>query len=124
VNRQKTDGRVLLRRMNRREYETTPHDLLGVAEPLQHLLPEDNLVHGFDTVSRGLETSATHLLRYQQAADLAIGAALPPHPVRNTVTRWRGAEYAKLRERYMQPNFIRVDGDAFVFHSQLDANGD
>src|SRR5690606_32741838 len=40
--RQKTEGRVLLRRMNRREYETTLHDLLGITTPLQTLLPEDN----------------------------------------------------------------------------------
>jgi hypothetical protein len=32
--RQKSEGRVVLRRMNRREYEHTLHDLLGIAEPL------------------------------------------------------------------------------------------
>ncbi len=85
VARQKTDGRVVLRRMNRREYETTLHDLLGIATPLQHLLPEDNPVHGFDTVSSGLETSAAHLLQYQRAAERAIAAALPNGPVAPTV---------------------------------------
>ncbi|MFM7113387.1 MAG: DUF1587 domain-containing protein [Planctomycetota bacterium] len=62
--------------MNRREFETTLHDLLGITELLGRMLPEDNSLHGFDTVSRGLETSAAHLLRHQRAADAAITAAL------------------------------------------------
>ena len=120
--RQQSDGRVLLRRMNRREYETTLHDLLGIAEPLQRLLPEDNAVHGFDTVSRGLETSATHLLRYQQAADVAITAALPRAPVVSTVRRWTGREYLAGRlpvHRTGIDPFVRVEGEALVLHARL-----
>ena len=124
--RQRSDGRVALRRMNRREYEHTMQDLLGIAEPIGSMLPEDSVVHGFDTTSSGLDTSATHLLRYQQAADRGLDAALPPNPAtaRPRVTRWTGAEFAKTRGQYLQRNFIRIEGDAFVFHSQLDANGD
>jgi hypothetical protein len=73
--------------MNRREYETTLHDLLGIATPLQGLLPQDNSIRGFDTVSRGLTTSATHLLSYQRAAAAAIDAALPKAPLASTVVR-------------------------------------
>ena len=78
--RQRSEGRVVLRRMNRREYEHTMQDLLGIAEPIGSMLPEDSVVHGFDTSSSGLDTSATHLLRYQQAADRGLDAALPPNP--------------------------------------------
>ena len=44
---------------------------------LKELLPDDNTVAGFDNISTGLETSATHLVRYQAAADRALAAALP-----------------------------------------------
>ena len=124
--RQSTEGRVLLRRMNRREYETTLHDLLGIAEPLQRLLPEDNAVHGFDTVSRGLETSATHLLRYQEAADAAIKAALPTWPIHNTVRRQTGRAFLDARPK---PNregtapFVRFEGDTIILCAQLYKHG-
>jgi mono/diheme cytochrome c family protein len=51
--RHAAEGRVVLRRMNRREYEHALHDLLGIATPLAGILPEDPLVHGFDTTASG-----------------------------------------------------------------------
>jgi mono/diheme cytochrome c family protein len=122
ATRQKAEGRVVLRRMNRREYEQTLHDLFGIAEPLAALLPEDTVVHGFDTTSSGLETSATHLLRYQAAAERALAAALPAGPVASTVTRWTGKEYLEKRlpvHRAGIDPFVRVDGDAIVLHAVL-----
>jgi mono/diheme cytochrome c family protein len=120
--RQKAEGRVVLRRMNRREYEHTLHDLLGIAEPLAAMLPEDTVVHGFDTTSSGLETSANHLLRYQAAAERALAAALPAGPVASTVTRWTGKEYLEQRlpvHRTGIDPFVRIDGDAIVLHAGL-----
>jgi mono/diheme cytochrome c family protein len=120
--RQKAEGRVVLRRMNRREYEHTLHDLFGIAEPLVALLPEDTVVHGFDTTSSGLETSATHLLRYQSAAERALAAALPAGPVVSKVVRWTGKEYLEKRlpvHRTGIDPFVRVDGDAIVLHAVL-----
>ena len=122
ATRQKAEGRVVLRRMNRREYEQTLHDLFGIAEPLAALLPEDTVVHGFDTTSSGLETSATHLLRYQSAAERALAAALPAGPVASTVTRWTGKEYLEKRlpvHRTGIDPFVRIDGDAIVLHAVL-----
>ena len=126
IAQQKSEGRVVLRRMNRREHETTLQDLLGVAAPLQSLLPEDNSVHGFDTVSSGLETSATHLLRYQQAADAAITAALPIWPLANTVKRVTGREFLDSRPK---PNregttpFVRFQGDTIILCATLYKHG-
>ncbi|MFO0906353.1 MAG: DUF1592 domain-containing protein [Pirellulales bacterium] len=124
--RQRSEGRVALRRMNRREFETTLHDLLGIAIPLQPLLPEDNASHGFDTVSRSLETSSTHLLRYQQAADQALEAALPIWPLVNTTRRWTGREFLDGRPK---PNregtapFVRFDGDSIILCATLYKHG-
>ena len=124
--RQAVEGRVLLRRMNRREHETTLHDLLGIAEPLGKMLPEENALHGFDTVSRALETSATHLLRYQKVADMAIAAALPAWPVQNMVRRQTGREFLDGRPK---PNregtapFVRFSGDTIILCAQLYKHG-
>ena len=52
-----TSGRVHVRRLTRREYEHTVHDLLGVDIPLQELLPEDPTTHGFETVAEGQQLS-------------------------------------------------------------------
>ncbi|EMI20356.1 secreted protein containing DUF1592 [Rhodopirellula maiorica SM1] len=65
-----------LRRLNRREYENTIHDLLGIDVPLMDLLPEDQSVQGFDNVADGLSISSVLLERYLQAADVAFDAVI------------------------------------------------
>ena len=80
LDRQQKEGRVVLRRLNGTEYENTLHDLLDVDISLKKLLPADNTAAGFDNVSAALEISAAHLLLYQQAAEKAILAAIPPMP--------------------------------------------
>jgi cytochrome c553 len=86
LNKQQTDGRVVLRRLNRVEYENTLHDLLGIDLPLQHYLPEDSPTHGFDNVSEGLRLSMLHMGQFLEAADAAIEAAIdlrdPPKSVK------------------------------------------
>jgi hypothetical protein len=75
LHKQKTQGRVVFRRLNRNEYVQTLHDLLGIDTPLHDLLPEDGTAGGFDNVSSALSLSAVHLERYLQAADLALKEA-------------------------------------------------
>ncbi len=74
--RQEADGRVVLRRLNRVEYENTLHDLLAIDVPLQHHLPEDATTNGFDNVALGLRLSMLHMEQYLEAADAAISAAM------------------------------------------------
>ncbi len=120
--KQQAEGRVMLRRMNRTEYEHTLHDLLGITVPLKELLPEDSPTGGFDTVSSGLETSATHLVRYQEAAERALDAALPGRPVTCERTRQTGLEYVKSRypihQQMIEP-FIRYEGETMVLCARL-----
>ncbi len=83
VGRAATQGRALLRRLNRVEYNNTIQDLLGVDVNLTDLLPEDGKASGFDNVDVALDLSSTLLERYLDAADLALDAALahgPPPP--------------------------------------------
>jgi len=77
---QQREGRVVFRRLNRREYEHTLHDLLGIDTPLRELLPEDGTAEGFDNVGAALNLSAVHLERYLQAADAALTAATVKSP--------------------------------------------
>jgi hypothetical protein len=73
-------GRALLRRLNRVEYNNTVRDLLGVDVRLVDLLPEDGKAFGFDNVDVGLDLSATLLERYLDAAEAALDAALAHGP--------------------------------------------
>jgi hypothetical protein len=78
--RQAKEGRVVLRRLNRLEYENTVRDLLGVPVEVSDLLPEDNRAHGFDTISEALNISSVHLDRYLAAARAALDAGLIKTP--------------------------------------------
>jgi hypothetical protein len=122
------EGRVPLRRLNRTEYENTLHDLLDVAVDLKSLLPEDNQVAGFDKVSSGLGTSAVHLVRYQEAAALALSHALPQSlvDVQATKQRFTGKEWLEKKPKVYHKNIVpwsRLEGDAFVFRAQLYKHG-
>lgn len=72
---QASEGRVVVRRLNRTEYEHTLQDLLGIDTPLREMLPEDGTADGFDNVGAALNLSATHLERYLEAAEAALNAA-------------------------------------------------
>lgn len=69
------NGSVKVRRLTRREYEYTIHDLLGIDRPLQELLPDDPSTHGFETVATGQQLSHHNLGAYLEAADLALDDA-------------------------------------------------
>src|SRR5262249_11260937 len=74
--RRGTQGRVVLRRLNRVEYENTIRDLLSVDIGLQDLLPSDTSDHGFDNVGEALHSSSFLMERYLEAADRALNAAI------------------------------------------------
>lgn len=119
-------GRSPVRRLNRTEYETFLHDLLGIAIPLKDLLPEDNLVAGFDRIARGLETSPLHLMRYQQAADRALEAAVPPYPVESVARRQSGIQFFESRPKPNQAGtrpFVHFDGETIVFAARTYKHG-
>lgn len=73
--RTKAWGRVRARRLNRIEYENTVRQLLGIDIPLQHWLPEDARVQGFETVAEGQQISQHLLAKYLEAADAALDEA-------------------------------------------------
>ena len=108
---QKTEGRVALRRINRTQHENTLNDLLGVSIKLGDVLPDDGSVAGFDNVSEGLDVSSAHLLRYQQAADLALDAAIATRPPKKLSYRRTGKETEKHGQfPQLIDKVVRLDG--------------
>src|SRR5690606_28782770 len=73
-------GRVVLRRLNRMEYENTIRDLLRVQVKLKAQLPSDGSADGFDNAAAALHTSSFLLERYLDAADVALDRAIANRP--------------------------------------------
>ena len=120
--RQQTQGRVSLRRLSRTQYEDTLRDLLALpALNVKDLLPEESPVAGFDNVSSAQSISGVHLVRYQQAADAALAAAVPSRafqPVHINVTG-RELMEAKKKGKDFQTWKCWLKGDALVIPSKL-----
>lgn len=75
-----TQGRVVMRRLNRIEYQNTIRDLLGIQVDLQELLPPDSSADGFDNVGEALHSSSFLLEKYLEAADKALNLAIANLP--------------------------------------------
>jgi len=75
--RQREQGRVPLRRMNRTEYENTMRDLFSLPGLLvKDLLPEDGRFDGFDKAAAALDMSAVQMRKYVEAADYVLDTAI------------------------------------------------
>jgi mono/diheme cytochrome c family protein len=80
----KAGGRVVLRRLNRIEYQNTMRDLFGVDVDVKEMLPEDATASGFDNVGSALRISDVLLQRYLDAARATLdefffaNAPVPP----------------------------------------------
>jgi hypothetical protein len=116
--RQQVDGRVVLRRLNRVEYETTLCDLLGMNVEVKNLLPDDNIAAGFDNVSAVLEISSAHLLRYQDAAEKALATAIPSRPPTEIKERRTGRQITEKMPTFkdIMNKGVRLDGDTLLMY--------
>jgi hypothetical protein len=83
----KRDGRVVLRRLNRVEYENSLRDLLGIDLDIREKLPLDSSAAGFDNVGEALHVSSFLLERYLEAAELALNSAIANRPQPATVKK-------------------------------------
>lgn len=79
---------VVLRRLNRVEYENTVNDLFGIDAQLQNILPEDASADGFDNIGDALAVSTELMQAYLEAADAALDTVFGPdkEPPRVDVT--------------------------------------
>ena len=69
---------VVLRRLNRTEYEATIRDLFGIQARVKNMLPPDTPTSGFDNVGEGLAVSAEAMRAYLRAADATLDAVFGP----------------------------------------------
>lgn len=75
---QRRAGRVVLRRLNRVEYQNTLNDLFNVNVSVKDMLPEDAVAAGFDNVGAALNISPVFIERCLDAIDAALDAAIAP----------------------------------------------
>ena len=118
LTRQETEGRVVLRRLNRTEYETSLRDLLGTSVDVRVLLPDDNVAAGFDNVAAALDVSSAHLLRYQDAAEKALRTVIPSRPPTAFKERRTGKQITEKMTVWkdMLGKGARLDGDTLLLH--------
>ena len=120
LERQRLDGRVVLRRLNRTEYQTTLQDLLGSSAEVKDLLPDDNSAAGFDNVSAVLDISPVHLLRYQDAAEKMLRTVIPTRPQVPFKDRRTGKDVTEKRQGFKEllNKVVRLDGDTLIMNAR------
>ena len=116
--RRAEQGRVVLRRLNRTEYENTIHDLLGVDIALKDALPLDSSANGFDNVGNALHTSSFLMEKYLEAANLALDEAIANKPrLPKTVSKRYAVKLTSTPSRIPEKVYRQVDeGVAFSRH--------
>ena len=69
-------GRVVMRRLNKNEYNYTVQDLLGLKDQPADLFPADNTAHGFDNIGRALTMSPLLMEKYMVAGEKLLDRAI------------------------------------------------
>ena len=111
--RRSTEGRVVMRRLNRLEYANTIRDLLDVKVDLKEVLALDSSMDGFDNVGAALHLSSFAMDRYLEAADKALSVAIANRPAPPSNKRRSSLKEAHQVARQQEPSF-RVEGDTVV----------
>jgi len=108
------EGRTVLRRLNRVEYQNTMRDLLGVETDLKEMLPEDGNANGFDNVDAALTISPALLERYLDAAEVALNEAIVTGPAPAVETKTMPLTDLSSGARN---GMTMIDQDVILFHS-------
>jgi hypothetical protein len=117
------EGRAILRRLNRQEYENALRDVLGVPwAQLANRLPEDGEAYRFNKSGEALDISYLQMQRFMESADYALRLAMatglerPAKTTRKLYARdepslrnWRPRENSTLPDRL---SFPVLDGRA------------
>ncbi len=114
-------GRVVLRRLSRSEYENTVRDLLGVHVDLNDLLPQESPSEGFENNAEALHVSSYLLENYLEAADRVLDAAIASGSRPNTIKK----RFDIKDEKTVKPTgsvYRHVDDGVAIFSSWVSAN--
>lgn len=118
VTKSNSQKGTVLRRLNRREYQNTINDLLGVKVNIIDSLPEDGRSHGFDNVGEALSISGIQMQRYMEAAELAIHAALSQPTKPESELQRATLDSERNRKDTIGKQWLRrEDGSIVVFNS-------
>lgn len=119
--RRASQGRVVLRRLNRNEYANTVRDLLGVEVELKDLLPVETSTSGFDNRADALHVSSYLMENYLEAADRVLDAAIANGPRPETIKN----RYDIKDEKTVKPTgsvYRHLDDGVAIFSSWVSAN--
>jgi hypothetical protein len=111
-----TQKGTVLRRLNRREYQNTINDLLGINVNLIDALPEDGRAQGFDNIGSALSISGIQMLRYMETAELALNAALSSDQRPVPTTQRATLESERNKEPIGKHWLKQSDGSIVVFN--------
>ncbi|MCH9724565.1 MAG: DUF1592 domain-containing protein [Planctomycetes bacterium] len=113
---------VVLRRLNRHEYQNTVRDIFHT-DATANGLPEDSSTNGFDTVGEGLAVSAEAMTAYLEAADQVLdsvfGTSIKPKFIRHETNLlkqvdWKGRPQL---DKHIGKMFRRTDEGLVIFQS-------
>lgn len=111
------EGRVVFRRLNRTEYETTVNDLLGTHAKLKEMLPLDTAANGFDNVGDALHTSSFLMDQYLIAADEALNQAIVNRPQPKVIQKHWSLKEAHQVKVTQERVFRKSEGEQVVMFS-------
>ena len=132
LQRRAADGRSVMRRMNRTEFENTLRDLLDVPWlEVQELLPDDGRSEGFTKTAAALDVSPVLLAKYAEAIDKGLDAAVakwsvPPEVERQTLYANQQYDYKVLMsggDAVMLTPDRKYDESRFPIPSATNAEG-
>ncbi len=107
---------TVLRRLNRNEYQNTINDLLGVNVNVIDSLPEDGRAKGFDNIGEALSISGIQMLRYMEAAEMAINVAFSQDKQPEKITERATLENDRNKDNLGKHWLKRDDGAIVVFN--------
>lgn len=85
TERQKTDGRVILRRLSSSEYENIVRDLLDIPNlSVSQYVPADTEYHGIGNVADRQQMAYNQIAQYLEAAETSLQAAVTLRPKPST----------------------------------------
>lgn len=108
--RARREGRAVLRRMNRYEYENTLRDLLQAPWlQVKDMLPEDGEAHRFNKVGEALDVSHVQMSRYLAAAEYALREVMAHEAARpaSATQRYYAREQNAFARRVVYTQFNR-----------------
>lgn len=118
--RRAAQGRVVLRRLNRTEYQNTLRDLLGIQVDFKDQLPQDGSADGFDNAGSALHTSSFLMERYLDAAETALNEAISNRPQPPKIEkRYTPKETHHVKSTTEKVFRHRDDGAVVCFSSSL-----